>query len=189
MNYNRLIPYINYTFYYELMNNIINNIIQRFYITYFYIKKAKLLIFSSILKYNSLLQFNFLMDGSSLDFIDKKKRFSLKYFFLSTFFNFRLVITFKVKEFSFIFSLKNLYYSSKAIERELWDMFGIYFFGNWGLKRILTDYGFLGKPLRKDFPLIGFIELIFDDSNKTIKFESIQLIQKYRNFEFRSPWL
>ena len=119
MNYNKLIPYINYTFYYELMNNIINNIIQRFYITYFYIKKTKLLIFSSILKYNSLLQFNFLMDGSSLDFIDKKKRFSLKYFFLSTFFNLRLVITLKVKEFSFISSLKNLYYNAKAIEREL----------------------------------------------------------------------
>jgi NADH-quinone oxidoreductase subunit C len=67
-------------------------------------------------------------------------------------------------------------------------MFGIYFSGNWNLKRILTDYGFIGKPLRKDFPVVGYVELVFDDSNKTIKFESIQLIQKFRSFEFNNPW-
>lgn len=68
-------------------------------------------------------------------------------------------------------------------------MFGVYFLGNWDLKRVLTDYGFIGKPLRKDFPVIGFLELMFDDSNKVIKFESIQLLQKFRMFEFKGPWV
>ena len=108
---------------------------------------------------------------------------------MSTFFNIRAVLTIKLQEFTSIISLKDFYYSSNPIEREIWDMFGIYFFGNWSLNRILTDYGFLGKPLRKDFPVIGFLELIFDDSNQIIKFESIQLLQKFRNFEFNNPWI
>lgn len=187
--YSKLIQKLTYTFYYNIFNNILNYFIQRFYVITIFILKKNLLTFISILKNNSLFQLNILIDSTVLDFLEKKKRFYLKYFFLSTFFNIRLILTLKVTEFSFIFSLNNIYYSSKSIEREIWDLFGIYFFGNWSLKRILTDYGFLGKPLRKDFPIIGFLELIFDDSNKTIKFESIQLIQKFRNFEFNSPWL
>lgn len=188
LQYFNIISKINYIFYYKIFNNILNYIIQRFYNLFFFIAKKNLLTFINIFKNNSLFQFNTLLEGTAIDFIEKKKRFTLKYFFLSTFFNIRSTLTLKLKEFSFILSLKTFYYSSKPIEREIWDMFGIYFFGNWGLKRILTDYGFLGKPLRKDFPVIGFVELIFDDSNKTIKFESIQLIQKFRSFEFNNPW-
>lgn len=188
MNYKLLILKLSYVFYYKIFTRVVYYILQRFYNIYFFLSKSQILLFSTILKYNSLFQFNFLIEGTSIDFLEKKKRFFLKYFLLSIFFNLRAVITLKLNEFSFIFSLKQIFYSAEPIEREVWDMFGIYFFGNWNLKRILTDYGFIGKPLRKDFPIVGYVELVFDDSNKTIKFESIQLIQKFRSFEFNSPW-
>jgi len=188
MSYSKIILKLNYIFYYKVFNNILSTIIQRFYNILLFITKKNILIFINIFKNNSMFQFNFLVDATAVDFNSKKKRFAVKYFFLSTIFNLRAIVTLKLNDFAFISSLKNFYYSSQPIERELWDMFGIYFFGNWNLKRILTDYGFIGKPLRKDFPVIGFIELIYDDSNKTIKFESIQLIQKFRNFEFYNPW-
>jgi len=188
MFYNLIIKKISYIYYYNIFNTLLNYIIQRFYNIILFISKNKILFVINIFKYNSLFQFNLLIESTVIDYLEKKNRFTLKYFFLSTFFNLRIILTVKLQEFSYISSLKNFYYSSIPIEREIWDMFGVYFFGNWSLKRILTDYGFLGKPLRKDFPVIGFLELIFDDSNKTIKFESIQLIQKYRNFEFNSPW-
>ena len=184
-----LIIKINYIFYYKVFNFILNYILQKFYNVFFFISKKNILIVSNIIKFNSLFQFSILVDATAIDYIEKKKRFNIKYFFLSIFFNTRILLTLKLKEFSFIFSLKSLYNSSKPIEREIWDLFGIFFYGHWSLKRILTDYGFLGKPLRKDFPVIGFLELIFDDSNKVIKFESIQLTQKFRIFEFNNPWI
>lgn len=177
-----------YIKYLNILNYFILNLSFKFYNISFILNKNKIFLSTKIIKFNSIFAFEILIESTSLDFIQKKKRFFLKYFLLSIFYNLRLVLTILLEEFSFISSLQYLYYSAICIEREIWDMFGIFFLGNWNLKRILTDYGFLGKPLRKDFPIIGYLELIFDDSNKTIKFESIQLLQKYRNFEFKNFW-
>ena len=119
MNYKLLILKLSYIFYYKIFTKVVYYILQRFYNIFFFLSKSQILIFFTILKYNSLFQFNFLIEGTSIDFIQKKKRFFLKYFLLSTFFNLRAVITLKLNEFSFIFSLKQIFYSAQPIEREI----------------------------------------------------------------------
>lgn len=119
MGYNLLTLKINYIFYYKVFNFILNYILQKFYNVFFFISKKNILIVSNIIKFNSLFQFSILVDATAIDYIEKKKRFNIKYFFLSIFFNTRILLTLKLKEFSFIFSLKSLYNSSKPIEREI----------------------------------------------------------------------
>jgi NADH-quinone oxidoreductase subunit C len=86
------------------------------------------------------------------------------------------------------FSLANVYWSANWLEREIWDLFGIKFSGNPDLRRILTDYGFIGFPLRKDFPLSGYTQIRYDEELKIVVSEPVRLVQKYRYFEFLSPW-
>lgn len=120
-------------------------------------------------------------------------RFSLFYNLLNINKNKRIFIKHDIylqnKEFIHsIISLHNIYISSIWLEREVWDMYGIIFFGNNDLRRILTDYGFRGHPLRKDFPLVGFLELTFDILTKTLKYIPIELSQDYRKFQFINSW-
>jgi len=120
--------------------------------------KFILKVFLILIK-ETFLQFKFLVDIIACDFPKKKMRFCVRYLLLSLRFNVRLQIITKFFETQPIFSVCYLFNSSVWLERELWDLYGIFFLGNIALRRILTDYGFLGHPLRKDFPLSGFIEV------------------------------
>ena len=118
----------------------------------------------------------------------EKKRFNYIYLLLSVFFNVRFFISGFLFLFEILPSLMMLYKSADWLEREVWDMFGIFFSGHTNLRRILTDYGFIGFPLRKDFPLTGYTELRYDEITKSIIVEPLELMQEFRFFKLEIPW-
>lgn len=120
--------------------------------------------------------------------IKKNKRFEFIYIFLSTVYNFRVFIRGFISLFESLKSLDFLYSSANWLEREVWDMYGIFIVGHPDLRRILTDYGFLGFPFRKDFPLSGYVELRYDEINKYVVVEPLELSQEFRYFRFENPW-
>lgn len=140
----------------------------------------------SSLKKNELINIKVLVDICVVDRPDNKKRFEVIYNLLSVKNNVRVFI--KTYTNNYLKSLCSIYSSAVWIERECWDMFGIFFLNHPDLRRILTDYGFEGFPLRKDFPLSGYIEVRFDDEKFNIVYEPIQMSQEYRLFNFNSPW-
>jgi NADH:ubiquinone oxidoreductase subunit C len=133
-------------------------------------------------------QYKILSDICATDFPWKKNRFELFYNLLSITFNSRITIITSLKEQDSIESLQDIYKVASWFERELWDMFGIFFSNNTDLRRILTDYGFKGHPLRKDFPLTGFIEVRYFHIEKRILVEEVSLTQDYRTFYFNNTW-
>jgi len=135
---------------------------------------------------NSLTQFKLLNDICVVDYPEKTDRFEINYNLLSVKYNFRVFI--KSYTSAYISSISGLYNSANWIERECWDMFGIFFTNHPDLRRILTDYGFEGFPLRKDFPLTGYIEIRYDDEKSNIVYEPLEMSQEYRLFNFTSPW-
>lgn len=138
------------------------------------------------LKYNSLNHFEQLIEIIAVDYPSQNHRFKVIYILRSLLYNMTIAISFTTHEIDpTVNSICYLYKSSIWLEREVWDMFGIKFNGNYDLRRILTDYGFSGHPLRKDFPLSGFKELYYDDSSKRIIVEPIQLAQELRIFTFQ----
>lgn len=167
-------------------------------IFYLFIKKNYLFEFLFILKKNLLFKYFLLIDLTAVDFLKQNKRFLLCYNYLNIFFNYRMYLYFYVNNlfnnFNFIemknmiFSISNIFSNAFWLEREVWDMFGIFFFNHPDLRRILTDYGFQSFPLRKDFPLTGFYEIRYDETLKIIVYESLNLIQEYRFFSFINPW-
>jgi NADH/F420H2 dehydrogenase subunit C len=140
------------------------------------------------LKCHTNTQFYVLSDIFGIDLLKKIPRFLVVYYLLSLRYNSRIRINILVNENSKIKSLIEIFKSANWVEREVWDLFGIFFSGHNDLRRILTDYGFDGFPLRKDFPLSGFIELRYDDGNKRIVYEPLETTQEFRFFDFRSPW-
>jgi len=152
------------------------------------IDKKYLVLNSKLLKSSAELKFTSLMDIWGLDFPEKKERFQINYLFLSLKLGVRLILRTSVKEFEGVSSLSSVFNSSGWLEREVWDMYGVVFFENNDLRRILTDYGFDGHPLRKDFPLSGFMEVRYDDLEKRVVYEPLETSQEYRIFNFKSPW-
>lgn len=142
----------------------------------------------TFLKFNSNLQFKSLIDIAVVDLPEKKYRFEISYNLLSVFYNLRIRVKTYTDEFKSLPSVTQLFSSANWLEREIWDLFGIMFSNHPDLRRILTDYGFEGHPLRKDFPLTGFIELRYDENKKQIVYESIELSQEFRYFDAISPW-
>lgn len=136
----------------------------------------------------SLCGINSILDIWCTDYPDNKKRFELNYLVTNYKYNFRIIVRVYLQESEGIESITNLYASAGWLEREVWDMFGIFFYNHNDLRRILTDYGFEGFPLRKDFPLSGFVEIRYDDTEKRIVQEILEVSQDYRNFNFKSPW-
>jgi NADH-quinone oxidoreductase subunit C len=129
-----------------------------------------------------------LIDITAIDYPDLSPRFEIVYLLLSTSTNKRLIVKIKVDEGELVRSCENIYKSANWSEREIWDMFGIFFSGHPDLRRLLTDYGFEGHPLRKDFPLTGRVQVKYDVDQNRVVYEPVKLIQEYRDFDFLSPW-
>jgi NADH-quinone oxidoreductase subunit C len=133
-------------------------------------------------------RFNVLCDLCGVDHPDRPRRFDVVYNLLSMPLNQRIRLKLETDEEQPVPSAVALYSSAGWWERETWDLFGIYFAGNPDLRRILTDYGFEGHPLRKDFPLTGYVELRYDEDQKRVVYEPVRLQQEFRSFDFLSPW-
>ena len=143
----------------------------------------------NVLKSHINYQYSLLSCISGVDILGKKYRFCVAYDFLSLTYNMRLRVKTFINEVTFVSSIVPLYINANWWEREVWDMYGIYFTQHPDLRRLLTDYGFEGHPMRKDFPLSGFVELRYDESKKRIVVEPLELTQNFRLFSFETPWL
>ena len=140
------------------------------------------------LKTNDKCKFKQLIDITAVDYIDKEQRFKIVYLLLSHENNLRIVINTNIEEGKEVPSITKIFTSSNWMEREVFDMYGISFKGHPDLRRILTDYGFEGYPLRKDFPLSGHTEVRYSEDKKKVISEPVKLEQDYRDFDFQSPW-
>ena len=143
---------------------------------------------TSLMKINNVCQFRTLIDITAIDYPEREERFCLVYHYLSMQQNLRIRIKSLVKEDQIVPSITNLFPSANWFEREVFDMYGILFSNHPDMRRILTDYGFQGHPLRKDFPTTGYLELRYDQEKKKVIYEPVKLTQEYRNFDFMSPW-
>ena len=140
------------------------------------------------LKKKEKLNFEMLLDITAVDYPKRAKRFEVVYILLSLKNHLRIRVKVFINDSEIIPSISKLYKCARWYEREVWDMYGISFKGNNDLRRLLTDYGFEGHPLRKDFPLTGFVELRYDETKKKVTYSKVKLTQDYRNFDFLSPW-
>jgi len=143
---------------------------------------------TSLLKNNNVCQFRTLIDITAIDYPEQEERFCLVYHYLSMQQNIRIRIKSFVKEEQIVPSITNLFPSANWFEREVFDMYGILFSNHPDMRRILTDYGFQGHPLRKDFPTTGYLELRYDQEKKKVIYEPVKLTQEFRKFDFMSPW-
>ena len=132
--------------------------------------------------------FTQLIDLTAVDYPDRKYRFDMIYQMLSMQNNMRLRLVAAVGEGQAVPSATGVFLAANWAEREVWDMFGIFFAGHPDLRRLLTDYGFEGHPLRKDFPLTGHVEVRYDDTQRRVINEPVHLVQEFRDFDFLSPW-
>ena len=140
------------------------------------------------LKKNNSTKFRQLIDITAVDYIGSEDRFKMIYLFLSHEYNLRINITFSINENEVVNSLTKIFPSANWMEREVFDMYGIRFNDHPDLRRILTDYGFSGHPLRKDFPITGHTEVRYSEEKKKVVYEPVKLEQNYRNFDYSSPW-
>ncbi|MEM7632854.1 MAG: NADH-quinone oxidoreductase subunit C [Pseudomonadota bacterium] len=140
------------------------------------------------LKNDRSCKFSTLVDITAVDYIGRAKRYDVVYHFLSMYQNHRIRLRVSVREDQLLPSINAIHPSANWFEREVFDMFGILFTGHPDLRRILTDYGFRGHPLRKDFPTTGYTEVRYDESEKRVVYEPVSLVQEYRQFDFMSPW-
>ncbi len=140
------------------------------------------------LKTNSNTKFRQLIDITAIDYPENSKRFKMVYLLLSHEFNHRIVISYYISENEIVPTLTKIFPSANWMEREVFDMYGVKFKDHPDLRRILTDYGFEGHPLRKDFPLTGHKEVRYSEDEKKVVYENVKLEQNYRNFDYESPW-
>ncbi|MXF80397.1 NADH-quinone oxidoreductase subunit C [Brucella melitensis] len=149
---------------------------------------ASLIGVLTFLRDNVQCQFVNLTDISGVDYPQREKRFDVVYQLLSPRQNQRIRVKVQADEDTLVPSAVPVFFGAEWYEREAYDMYGILFSGHPDLRRILTDYGFEGHPLRKDFPLTGFVEVRYNDELKRVVYEPVQLRQEFRNFDFLSPW-
>ena len=152
-------------------------------------KNEHLLDLVFYLKNNQLLQFKTLVSITAVDYPENKERFEINYFFLSYKLNARIIVKLSTNDTKPVHSITPIFNGANWYEREVWDLFGVFFSNHPDLRRILTDYGFEGYPFRKDFPQVGFIEVRYDDKQKHVIYEPVELAQEYRLFKFSSPWI
>lgn len=149
---------------------------------------SQLVAFVEFLKTDQSCQFSSLVDITAVDYPGRAKRFDVVYHFLSMYQNHRIRLRVSIREEEMVPSIIEVHPSANWFEREVFDMFGILFSGHPDLRRILTDYGFRGYPLRKDFPTTGYTEVRYDEAQKRVVYEPVKLVQEYRQFDFMSPW-
>ena len=171
----------------ELSSKIQNSIIENDELS-IEIKDNDLFDVVQFLKSNEDCKFKQLIDIAGVDYPENEKRFELVYLFLSHENNLRIKLLIRFQMNQSISSLTKIFPSANWMEREVFDMYGIKFKNHPDLRRILTDYGFKGHPLRKDFPLTGFNEVRYSEKEKKVIYEPVKLEQDYRNFDFSSPW-
>ncbi|RMC33849.1 NADH-quinone oxidoreductase subunit C [Paracoccus alkanivorans] len=140
------------------------------------------------LRSDSSCRFSTLVDITAVDYPARPQRFDVVWHFLSMYQNQRIRVKVAIREDEIVPSLIGIHPSANWFEREIFDMFGIMFSGHPDLRRLLTDYGFRGHPLRKDFPTTGYVEVRYDESEKRVVYEPVNLTQEYRQFDFLSPW-
>ena len=149
---------------------------------------ASLVGFVEFLRTDPGCRFTTLVDITAIDHPARAQRFDMVYHFLSMYTNQRIRVKVAVGETEMVPSLVSVHPAANWFEREVFDLFGILFSGHPDLRRILTDYGFRGHPLRKDFPTTGYTEVRYDDVQKRVVYEPVNLVQEYRQFDFMSPW-
>ena len=155
---------------------------------YLNIDSEDLIDVTLFIKSNENTKFRQLIDVTVVDYPEISKRFKVVYLFLSHEFNQRIVLSYSINENEVIPSLTAIYPAANWMEREVFDMYGVKFKDHPDLRRILTDYGFEGHPLRKDFPLTGHTEVRYSEELKKVINEPVKLEQNYRNFDYESPW-
>lgn len=180
-----VINYNFYLFYYKLDYNYF---FSKEYLCLSTTDKHYLLHYLNFIKNNLNIQMKLFTDLATSDYLGRQKRFNITYNLLSLHYHTRLLVNIWNDELNFIDSITKLFPAAQWYEREAWDLFGIGFKGNKDLRRILTDYGFYGHPLRKDFPLTGYVELGYDLRMNSIVYKNITLIQEFREFDTLSPW-
>nr|YP_009446454.1 NADH dehydrogenase subunit 9 [Ancoracysta twista]ATY40942.1 NADH dehydrogenase subunit 9 [Ancoracysta twista] len=153
-----------------------------------HVQRDHLIPLIQFLKYHNNTQFKVLVDIVGVDYPERSERFEVIYILMSICYNTRIYVKTTTDEFSPINSISDVYPAANWMEREVWDLFGVFFRNHPDLRRILTDYGFEGHPFRKDFPLNGYVEVRYDDTQKTVVCEPIEITQEFRNFDFHSPW-
>ena len=152
------------------------------------INPSAIIKFVDFLMVDNECQFSTLIDITAVDYPEKLKRFTVVYHFLSMVQNQRIRISANIADGEVVPSIISLHSSANWFEREVFDMYGIFFSGHPDLRRLLTDYGFTGHPLRKDFPTSGYLEVRYDEVKKQVVYEPTKLTQEYRQFDFLSPW-
>ena len=172
--YSKIIPIKRYS----VFNNELRITIKNNFLTFIVL----------FLKLHSLSQYKILSCVTGADYLRKKLRFEVYYELLSLSYNNRIRVKISANETTGVDSCEKIYSAANWYECEVWDMFGVFFDKHSNLRRILTDYGFSGNPLRKDFPLSGFIELRYNENKKRIVSDQLELAQEYRTFNFISPW-
>ena len=155
---------------------------------YLTINSENLLDVVLFLKTNENTKFRQLIDITAVDYPEEQKRFKMVYLFLSHEINQRIILNYLINENEKVVSLTKIFPSANWMEREIFDMYGVEFSDHPDLRRILTDYGFKGHPLRKDFPLTGHTEVRYSEDEKKVIYEPVKLEQNYRNFDYESPW-
>jgi len=155
---------------------------------YINIESKDLIDVTLFIKSNQNTKFRQLIDITAVDYPENTQRFKMVYLFLSHEFNQRIILNYLISENEVIPSLTAIYPAANWMEREVFDMYGVKFKDHPDLRRILTDYGFEGHPLRKDFPLTGHTEVRYSEEQKKVIKEPVKLEQNYRNFDYESPW-
>jgi len=171
----------------ELTTKIKNSEIKHAQL-YINIDSKDLIDVSLFIKSNKDTKFRQLIDITVVDYPENIQRFKVVYLFLSHEFNQRIILSYLINENEVIQSLTSLYPAANWMEREVFDMYGVKFKDHPDLRRILTDYDFVGHPLRKDFPLTGHTEVRYSEEHKKVIKEPVKLEQNYRNFDYESPW-
>ena len=171
----------------ELTSKILSSVIKHDQIN-ICIQDNNLIEVMIFLKTHSSTKFRQLIDITAVDYPEKSQRFKIVYLLLSHEFNQRIILSYNINENEVINSLTSVFPSANWMEREVFDMYGINFKDHPDLRRILTDYGFEGHPLRKDFPLTGHTEVRYSEDQKKVINETVKLEQNYRNFDYESPW-
>ncbi len=152
------------------------------------VKRAAIVKALTTLRDDAGCQFSQLVDLCGVDYPERAERFEIVYHLLAMNTNQRIRVKVDVGEDMPVASVTDVFHAANWLEREVWDMYGVYFSGHPDLRRILTDYGFDGHPQRKDFPLTGYVEMRYDEDQKRVIYEPVKLVQDFRSFDFLSPW-